>query len=119
MNVIDNYLEKIQVQQEIEPILIGAVIGAASLLNLSYQTYQNYFTRAARRCKDLPDKEKAICMLQSKLIAKQAELSKINSLTGKCKKPDCKEKLKNKVQNISLDLRNLKNRIIQLRKQKY
>jgi len=119
MNILEDYLNEIQVQQEIEPLAIGVAIGAGSLLNLSYQTYQNFFTRAARRCKNLPEKEKAICMLQSKAIAKQAELSKIKSLSGKCAKPTCKEKLKGKIQNISTDLSNLKNRIVQLKKQKY
>lgn len=116
--IIDNYLDNLQ---EIAPVLIG--ISAVNTILMATNMYKKHFTKAALRCKSLPDREKAICMLQAKIYAKKIESSIISSKIAKCSKvknPEkCKNKLTNKIKEVSTDIKNFSNRVRQLKSQKY
>lgn len=129
MDKLNFYLKKIQEDnlQEIEPASMAVITGAfyaASILNLAFNTYKKYFTKAARRCKDLPSKEKALCMLNAKIEGKKAELANIKGGISKCSKvkkepKKCVEKLKKKSQKVLKNIQFLQNRLKELGKQKY
>lgn len=117
MELIEDYLESVQ-----EAIPLMLAFTAASLSMSAFSIYKQYLTRAARSCKDLPPKEKGICMLRYKLQGKKAQLSKLHANTPKCnktKKPElCKQKLVNKAQKVGSDIEFLTKRMDELRKQK-
>ena len=117
MELLEDYLESIQ-----EAIPLMLAFTAASLSMTAFNIYKQYLTRAARSCKDLPPKEKGICMLRYKLQGKKAQLSKLNGSMGKCnrgRKPElCKQKLVNKAQKVASDVEFLVKRMDELRKQK-
>jgi len=129
MENLDFYLDVIQEDelQEIEPVTMAIITGvfyAASILNIGVKTYKTYFTKAARRCKDLSAKEKALCMLNAKLIGRRAELAKIQGGLTKCgkvkKDPEkCVLKLRNKMQKSKEQITFLQQRAKQLGKQQY
>jgi len=103
------------------PILAAASIFSA--FNMAFQLYKNYFTKAAKQCKDLPGKEKAVCMLRAKSIGKQAELKALKQASAKCmktKSPEkCKAKFNQKMSKVGGEAGFLKSRMQQLSQQKY
>jgi hypothetical protein len=117
MELLEDYLESIQ---EIAPLMIA--FSAASLSMGAFNIYKQHLTRAARSCKDLPPKEKAICMLRFKLQGKKAQLSSLNGNMPKCNKTKdaelCKQKLLNKARKVGSDIEFLAKRMDELRKQK-
>ena len=129
MNQVDIYLNVIQEDelQEIEPATMAIITGvfyAASILNLGFKTYKTYFSKAARKCKDLPPQEKSLCMLNAKLIGRRAELAKIQGGLSKCSKvkkgPEkCVAKLRAKMEKSKQQIQFLQQRAKQLGKQKY
>jgi len=129
MNNLDTYLNVLQEDelQEIEPATMTVITGifyAASILNIGTKIYKTYFTKAARRCKDLAPQEKALCMLNAKLIGRKAEIAKIQGGLGKCNKvkkdPEkCVLKLKGKLEKAKQQIIFLQNRIKQLGKMQY
>ena len=130
MNELDTYLTSIQEEdqlQEIEPVTMAIITGvfyAASVLNIGLKAYKTYFTKAARRCKDLPSQEKSLCMLNAKLLGKKAELAKLQGGLGKCSKvkkgPEkCVLKLKNKMAKVNQQMKFLQQRAKQLSQQQY
>lgn len=129
MNQTDVYLNLIQEEelQEIDPATMAVVTGVfygASIANMAFKAYKVYFSKAARRCKDLPGQEKSLCMIQAKIIGKNAELAKLRGGMSKCNKvkkgPEkCLLKLKTKLSKVSQEIKFLQKRIKQLGKQKY
>lgn len=117
MKVIDDYLEHLE---EVAPML---ALSAASMLMTAFNLYKSHLTKAARSCKDLPPREKAICMINSKIIAKNMQLQMLKSNLPKCgksRKPDkCKLKLANKMKQLADEIKFLARRLKELRDQKY
>jgi len=117
MELLEDYLESVQ---EALPLMLAFT--AASLSMSAFNIYKQYLTRAARSCKDLPPKEKGICMLRYKLQGKKAQLSKLNGSMAQCNKAKkvelCKQKLVNKAQKVGSDIEFLAKRMDELRKQK-
>jgi len=102
------------------------IMGAASLFsafNMAFQLYKNYFTKAAKQCKDLPGKEKAICMLRAKALGKEAQLKALKAASAKCMKTKspakCKAKFNQKMSKVGGESGFLKSRLQQLSAQKY
>lgn len=119
--LIDKYLDSLQ---EIIPLVaIGIAFSAANALIGATALYKKNFTKAALRCKDLPDREKAICMLQAKMLAKNVQLQALKSNLAKCGKAKdtvkCKQKIVNRMQVISTDVSNIANRFKELKGRKY
>lgn len=84
----------------------GGIVGGATLASLlgyiSYKFYQNYLSKAAKECKDSPDKSE--CMRQYKIKAVNAQIQKLNGSIRQCEKsknPDkCKLSLQNKINKL-------------------
>lgn len=126
--VLDNYLEKLNEDeplQEIEPttLTLGAIGMAFSISNMAFRAYKDYFNKAARRCKDMPPREKSICMMKAKLEAKKEELSEIKRKLSECAKTNdpnkCRTKLGEKVKKITDQVNFFTGRLRQLMKMKY
>ncbi|MFW9871508.1 MAG: hypothetical protein ACFFG0_00190 [Candidatus Thorarchaeota archaeon] len=121
IKVVDSYLDDLQ---EVVPIVAaGIAFSAANALIGAANLYKKNFTKAARRCNDLPDREKAICMLKVKVLAKNTQLQALKSNLGKCTKakvPEkCKEKIATKMQKLSDEIKFLSQRFNELKGQKY
>jgi len=103
------------------PVL--AAVSIFSAFNMAFTLYKNYFTKAAKQCKDLPGKEKALCMLKAKAAGKQAQLNALKKASQKCmktKKPEiCKKKFNAKMSKVGGEQGYLKSRMMQLSQQKY
>jgi len=103
------------------PVL--AAVSVFSAFNMAFNLYKNYFTKAARQCKDLPGKEKALCMLRAKSAGKNAQLNALKQASNKCmktKSPDkCKQKFHAKMSKVGGEAGALKSRFQQLSQQKY
>ena len=103
------------------PVL--AAVSIFSAFNMAFNLYKNFFTKAARRCKDLPGKEKALCMLRAKAAGKQAQLNALKQASNKCmktKSPEkCKKKFNAKMSKVGGEAGALKSRFQQLSQQKY
>ena len=116
MNQLDKQLNYIQ---ELDPVTM-AVLTTATLAIHATRLYKHYFTKAALRCKDLPQKEKAICMLQSKIFALQKKSTALKTALSKCSKTknpqNCNYKLNTKIQDNNLLITTLKKRHIKLSK---
>jgi len=117
---LDKYLEEIQTEpvQEIAPILV--VGGIASAIFAGVRLYKDYFTKNARRCADLPVKEKVICIMSLKVLGKRAQLNSLKKSLSKCDakiKPKCQEKLGKKIGETDQDVKVLLGRLVGLKKQ--
>jgi phenylalanyl-tRNA synthetase alpha subunit len=90
---------------------------------MAFTLYKNYFTKAAKRCKDLPGKEKALCMLKAKAAAKEAQLNALKKASQKCMKTKdpkkCKQKFNAKMSKVGGEQGYLKSTMLPLSKQKY
>ncbi len=99
--------------------LIGAFIGA-SMAKMAYDFYQQNYSKFAKMCKDLPNTEKSICMLQAKARAKKAEAGKLQSAISKCGKArnpaKCKATLQNKFNQANAVMKLTMARANQLKK---
>lgn len=102
------------------------IMGAASIFsafNIAFQLYKNYFSKAARQCKDLPGKEKALCMLRAKAKAKEMQLNALKKAKTKCTKTKdpqkCAQKFDQKMSKVGGESGFLKSRMTQLAGQKY
>jgi len=108
--LIENYLNKIQTQQE---QLIMA-LSVAGLFMSAYRLYKDYLTRAARACADLPHKEKTLCILRYKITGKSRELAQLKRNIGKCsttKDPKkCTERVQQKIDKVQDQLNYFKER---------
>lgn len=104
------------------PYVIGAV-SIFSAFNMAFNLYKTYFTKAARQCKDLPGKEKAVCMLKAKGKGKEMELNALKQAKQKCMKSKdpkkCAQKFDQKMSKVGGEAGFLKSRLSQLAKQKY
>lgn len=119
--IVKSYLEGLQ---EIVPIVaVGLAFSAANALIGATSLYKKNFTKAALRCKDLPDREKAICMLRAKVLAKNVQLQALKSNLARCKEsknPEkCKVKIVGKMEKISKDMKFLDGRFKELKGQQY
>lgn len=85
-----------------QPGMIGAAVAAAAALAAGVVAYRKFFGKAAQACKTAPDK--AACMSQYKMKAKQAQIAAINAGKAKCAKvkdPDkCKAKIDAKISSL-------------------
>jgi vacuolar-type H+-ATPase subunit I/STV1 len=108
-NKLNNHLNKIQKNeiQEIVPLMLSfsaanAIIGAIKL-------YKQYFNKYALRCKNLPEKEKNICIIFSKINSLKLKIKKLQESLSKCKlakNPEkCNKKLKDKIYNEQIVLK--------------
>ena len=124
---VQKYLNKLQEEelQEIEPttIAISAITAAFSVTNMAFRMYKDYFNKAARKCKNLPPREKGVCMVKAKLDAKKAQLGEIKRKASDCsktRKPNkCREKLSEKVKKITQEVEFLTQRLRQLSQMEY
>jgi hypothetical protein len=124
---VDKYLEKLQEEdlQEIEPTMlaIGATSATFGILNGAFRLYKDYFNKAARACKDMPPREKSICMVKAKVDAKKSELAEIKKKASQCSKTNnpskCRQKLGDKVKKISDQIKFLSQRLRQLTQMRY
>ena len=98
--------------------LFGAFIGA-SLAKMAFDFYKQNYSRFARECKNLPENEKNICMLNAKAKAKKAEVMKLQQAAAKCSKaknPEkCKATMMNKINQASATMKLTIARMKQLR----
>jgi hypothetical protein len=125
--IVDKYLKTLQEDQlqEIDPTLlaISATSAAFGITNMAFRMYKDYFNKAARRCKDLPPREKGVCMVKAKLDAKKEQLAEIKRKSAQCsktKKPTkCRDKLSEKINKISEEVRFLMQRLQQLSQMQY
>lgn len=122
-HIVEEYLEYLH---EIEPATFTMIAAAASIFsvfNIAFNLYKQHFTKAARQCKDLPGKEKALCMLKAKAAAKEVQLNAIKRGKQKCAKTKdpqkCAQKFDAKMSKIGGETGFLKSRMAQLAKQKY
>jgi len=118
---VEEYLDYLQ---EIEPItMIAAAASIFSVFNIAVNLYKQYLTKAARQCKDLPGKEKALCMLRAKAKAKEIQLNAIKQGKQKCMKTKdpqkCAQKFDQQMSKVGGEAGFLKSRMQQLAQQKY
>lgn len=122
--LIDEYLDHLELLDEVIPLAaVGLGLSAINVLQHAFRLYQDYFTKAARECKALPEKEKAICMLKAKMTAKNAQLQKLKQSMSECQKTKdpqkCKEKISGRMMKISNEVKFLATRFKELRQQAY
>ena len=109
---INNYLNYIQ---EIEPVTTALLaISAASLAISATNMFKSHFTKGSRQCSDLASKERSLCMLRAKAMAKKVQLAALKDGMNKCNKAknpgECKSKLKNKHQKVASEVAYLNKR---------
>jgi len=113
---IEEHLDRLN---EIPGALVATFYGA-TMAKMAFDVYQKYFSKFARECKGLPEKEKTICMLTAKSKAKQAEINKLKSSVGGCAKAKdpnkCKQSVLNKINQASATFKLSLQRINQLKK---
>ena len=123
MQIIDIYLEEIQTpQNEIATVLIaaGALAGILNAINMSVKLYKEKKKKNKRRCADLPDKERDVCLMQLKILAKSKQENKVKELLSKCSKTKdqtkCKQKAFSKLKEIQQDKNMFKQRLSKISK---
>lgn len=126
-DIAEQYVKQLQGEplEEIEPTMmaISAVTAAFSITNMAFRAYKEYFNKAARRCKDLPPREKGICMVKAKLDAKKQQLAEIKRKSSDCSKTNkptkCRGKLSEKIKKLSDEVTFLIQRLQQLSQMQY
>jgi len=113
---IEEYLNTIQeIPTAVFATYFGAMIG-----KMAYDFYQKNYSKFARECKNLTDREKSICMLNAKARAKKMEIGKLQSGISKCSKaknPEkCKQTLSSKLSQATATLKLSMQRMSQLKK---
>jgi hypothetical protein len=124
---VQKYLDNLQEDNlnELEPTLIAisAISAAFGITNMAFRLYKDYFNKAARKCKDLPPREKSVCMLNAKLDAKKeqlAEIKKQSSTCSKTKDPNkCRTKLTEKIKKLTDEVTFVTQRLEQLKQMQY
>ena len=96
MNKLDEHLNHIQ---ELEPLSIA--FSLISLTTGATRLYKNFFTKAARRCSNLPEKEANLCMLRAKINGLKIKIKSLKMSLSKCSKTKnpskCLGSLKSKI----------------------
>jgi hypothetical protein len=126
-DIVQKYLDNLQEEalQEIDPTLLALSATGVSfgILNMAMRMYKDYFNKAARDCKDLPPREKSICMVKAKLDAKGAQLREIKRKSSECSKTrnpgKCRGKLAEKIRKLTEEVKFLRNRLRYLDQLKY
>jgi hypothetical protein len=117
MSKLDEYLVQIQ---EIEPMSIMIALSAASLIVTATNLFKQHLTKGSRQCADLADKERSLCMLRAKALAKNVQVASLKDGIKKCakvKNPEqCKQKLQAKMKKISDETKYLKSRFADAKK---
>jgi len=123
MAKLDEYLNKLQ---EIEPISTATMmvgISAANIILGATRMYKQHFTKAARMCKDLGAREKAMCLTRAKMLAKNVQLQALKGKMSTCVKSKnaerCKERLSGKIQKIATEIKFLADRFEEAKNQKF
>jgi len=115
---LDKYLDQIQTEVVVTATVLAG-LSAANLIIAGVKLYKTNFTKAARQCAGLPEKEKALCMIKTKSLAKNVQLKSLQSGIGKCAKtktPDkCKARLLNNINKIKNDMKYLNKRFKNLK----
>lgn len=127
IDIAEKYVEQLQEDnlQEIATVMIAisAVSAAFGITNMAFRAYKEYFNKAARSCKDLPPREKGVCMVKAKLDAKKEQLGEIKRKSSECSKtskpPKCREKLSEKIKKLSDEVKFLIQRLQQLSQMQY
>jgi len=115
---LDEHLARIQ---EIDPIT-GTMIAlsAASLIISATNMFKQHFTKGSRQCSDLADKERSLCMLRAKSLAKKVEAAALKDGMNKCKKAknpeQCKQKLQVKMKKVTGEIAYLNSRFADAKK---
>ena len=115
---IDKHLDRIQ---EIEPVTtVMLALSAASFIMGATNMFKQHFTKGSRQCSDLADKERSLCMLRAKALAKKVEAAALKDSIKKCQKtknPDqCKQKIQAKFKKVSGEVAYLNNRFADAKK---
>lgn len=126
-DIAEKYVEELQGEpiQEIEPTLIAisATSAAFGITNMALRLYKDYFNKAARKCKDLPPREKGVCMLKAKLDSKKQQLSEIKKKSSDCSKTrkptKCRSKLSEKIKKLTDEVTFIIQRLQQLTQMQY
>lgn len=126
-DIAEKYVEELQGEpiQEIEPTLIAisATSAAFGITNMALRLYKDYFNKAARKCKDLPPREKGVCMLKAKLDSKKQQLSEIKKKSSDCSKTrkptKCRLKLSEKIKKLTDEVTFIIQRLQQLTQMQY
>jgi hypothetical protein len=126
-DIAEKYVEELQREpiQEIEPTLIAisATSAAFGITNMALRLYKDYFNKAARKCKDLPPREKGVCMLKAKLDSKKEQLSEIKRKSSDCSKTrkptKCRGKLSEKIKKLTQEVQFIVQRLQQLTQMQY
>jgi len=126
-DIADQYVKQLQGEplEEIEPTLlaISATSAAFGITNMALRLYKDYFNKAARKCKDLPPREKGICMMKAKLDSKKEQLSEIKRKSSDCSKTrkptKCRAKLSEKIKKRTQEVQFLVQRLQQLSQMQY
>jgi len=115
---LDKHLDRIQ---EIDPVT-GTMIGlsAASLILSAVGLFKQHFTKGSRQCSDLADKERSLCMLRAKALAKKVEVAALKDGLRKCQKAknseQCKQKIQAKIKKVSSEVAYLNSRFADAKK---
>jgi len=123
MNKLDEHLDRIQEFEPISTAVVLTVISAANLLMGATRLYKQNFTKASRACSDLETKEKAMCLLRAKILAKNTQRQYIRSNFSKCMKTKdvnkCKIKFSSKMQKLTDEIEFYTDRLQSLKKELY
>jgi len=127
-DLLQQYLDSLyeeETLQEIDPTLItiSALSASFGITNMAFRLYKDYFGKAARKCKDLPAREKGVCMVKSKLDAKKQQMGLIKRKSSDCSKTrnptKCRGKLSEKIKKITDEVKFLTQRLQQLSQMEY
>jgi hypothetical protein len=126
-DIVQNYIDKLHEEtlQEIDPTILtlSAISAAFTVTNMAFRAYKDYFNKAARKCKNLPAREKGVCMIKAKLDAKKQQLSGIKAKSSDCSKTNkptkCRGKLSEKIKKITEEVKFLTQRLQQLSQMEY
>jgi hypothetical protein len=126
-DIAEQYVNQLQGEplEEIEPTMlaISATTAAFSITNMAFRAYKEYFNKAARKCKDLPPREKGICMLKAKLDSKKEQLAEIKRKSSDCSKTNkptkCRAKLSEKLKKLTSEVQFIIQRLQQLQQMQY
>ena len=117
MSKLDEHLARIQ---EIEPMSIMIAISAASLIVTATNLFKQHLTKGSRQCADLADKERSLCMLRAKMLAKKVQAAALKDGMNKCKKAknpeQCKQKLQVKMKKVTGEVAYLNSRFADAKK---
>lgn len=123
MAKLDEYLDRVQEFEPVSTAVVMAGLSAANLIVGATRMYKSHFTKAARMCSDLQPREKAMCMVRAKMLAKNVELQALKSNMAKCAKAKdqqkCKERLSGKMQKLAQEIKFLADRFEGVKKQQY